>query len=54
MEPVVELNFSLTVDEANLVVGVLGKLPYEQSAALIAKLQSQAAPQLAVDQTETE
>lgn len=47
MEPVVELNFSLTVDEANLIVGVLGKLPYEQSAGLIAKLQSQAAPQLA-------
>lgn len=42
----IELNFTLTVAEANGVLGALGKLPYEQAAGLIAKLQQQAAPQI--------
>jgi hypothetical protein len=41
-----ELTFMLTVDEANTILSALGKLPYELSANIIAKLQLQAQPQL--------
>jgi hypothetical protein len=41
-----ELTFMFTVDEANTILGALGKLPYELSASIIAKLQLQAQPQL--------
>lgn len=46
----VELTFVLTVDEANAILGALGKLPYELSANIIAKLQLQAQPQLQASQ----
>lgn len=40
------LKFEMTVDDANLVTGALGKQPYEQVAALIQSLRDQARPQL--------
>ena len=40
------VNINLTVDEANLVLSALGKLPYDQSAALILKIKSDAERQL--------
>jgi hypothetical protein len=40
------LNFSITVDEANIIIGALGELPAKISMELIRKLQLQAAPQL--------
>lgn len=40
------LKFELTLDEANLVLGSLGKAPFETVANLINKLQQQAQPQL--------
>lgn len=40
------LKFELTLDEANLVLGALGKAPFETVAGLINKLQQQAQPQL--------
>lgn len=45
-EAVSELNFSITLDEANVVLGALSELPAKISMALIQKLQMQAAPQL--------
>ena len=41
-----ELNFVFTVKEANTVLTSLAKLPYEISAELINKIQSQATAQL--------
>lgn len=41
------LKFELTINEANLVLGSLGKMPYESVAELIGKLREQAQPQLA-------
>lgn len=38
--------FELTLDEANMVLGALGKAPFEQVAALIGKLREQAQPQI--------
>ena len=43
------MNFELTVDEANLILGALAKLPYEVSAGLINNLQTQAQGQLPAD-----
>ena len=43
------MNFELTVDEANVILGGLAKLPYEVSAGVIQKLQSQAQGQLPAD-----
>lgn len=47
-------NFELTLDEANVVLGSLGKQPYEAVANLIQKIREQAQPQLARVQAEVE
>lgn len=39
-------NFELTLEEANLVLGALGKQPFDSVAALIANIRQQAEPQL--------
>lgn len=36
------MKFDLTVDEANLVLSALGRMPYESVFQLVAKLQEQA------------
>jgi hypothetical protein len=41
-----ELNFNLTLDETNVILAALGKLPYEAAAPVIDKLRQQAQPQL--------
>ena len=41
-----ELTFTLTLDEANVIMAGLGELPAKVSASLITKLQQQAAPQI--------
>ena len=41
-----ELNFQLTLDETNIILAALGKVPYEASAPVIDKLRQQAQPQL--------
>jgi len=41
-----ELTFTLTLEEANTIVKSLGKLPFEEVNNLIAKLNTQATPQL--------
>ena len=43
------MNFELTVDEANVILGGLAKLPYEVSAGVINKLQAQAQGQIPAD-----
>jgi len=48
------LTFLLTHDEINFIGQALGKLPYENVAALIMKLQIQAAQQAAQAQVATE
>jgi hypothetical protein len=40
------LKFELTLDEANTVLGSLGKQPFDIVAGLITKIQEQAQPQL--------
>jgi len=40
------LKFELSVEETNLILTSLGKMSYEQVAALINKIQAQAVPQL--------
>lgn len=40
------IKFEVTVTEANLLLQALGELPAKVSMGLIAKLQSQAAPQV--------
>jgi len=40
------LKFELTLEEANTILGALGKAPFETVASLINKLQQQAQPQL--------
>jgi len=47
------LKFELTFDEANLILGALGKAPFEQVAGLIGKMREQAQPQL-VEQDQAE
>jgi hypothetical protein len=39
------INLVLTLEEANLLLANLGKLPYEQVFALVKKIQDQGAPQ---------
>jgi hypothetical protein len=39
------INLVLTLDEANLLLANLGKLPYEQVFALVKKIQEQGIPQ---------
>lgn len=43
-----ELNFSLSIDEANVILNALGERPYVQVADLIVKMQLQAQEQLTV------
>jgi len=40
------MHFTLTLEEANLVLSCLAKQPFEAVSGLIQKLQMQAAPQL--------
>ena len=40
------LNFELTVEEANLVIAALAKMPFEAVANLIPKMQQQAQGQM--------
>jgi hypothetical protein len=47
MNGVTMLKFELTFEEANLILGALGKAPFEQVAGLIGKMREQAQPQLA-------
>lgn len=42
------IKLELTLDEANLLVANLGRLPYEQVFSLIQKIQTQGAPQAEV------
>ncbi len=39
------INLTLTLEEANLLLANLGKLPYEQVFGLVKKIQEQGAPQ---------
>ena len=41
-----ELTFTLTLEEANLIMVSLGKQPYDTVFPLVTKLQEQARPQL--------
>lgn len=41
-----EIQFNLTIDEANLVLTAAARMPYEQVFQLIEKLKSQAQQQL--------
>jgi hypothetical protein len=41
-----KLTFTLSLEQANIVMAALGKLPYEASAGVIALLQQQADPQV--------
>jgi hypothetical protein len=47
-----ELTFKLTIDEANTILRGLGKLPFEDVANLVSKLNMQATPQLEPAETE--
>ena len=47
-----ELKFTLTLEQANIVMAALGKLPYEASAGVIALMQQQADPQIKAAQAE--
>ena len=40
------VNIEVNLDELNIIVGVLRKLPYEQVATLLVKIDSQVQPQL--------
>jgi hypothetical protein len=41
-----EVQFQLTIDEANLVLAALGNLPFTQVSSLIAKLHTQVNKQM--------
>ena len=41
------MQFNVTLEQANLIVAALSKLPFEVSANLISELQTQAQPQIA-------
>ncbi len=41
------IKLELTVDEANLILRVLGKHPFEEVVALISKIKAQGEPQVA-------
>lgn len=49
-----ELTFTVTLDEANVLLAGLGELPAKMSSNLINKLQVQAAPQLKEQQSSEE
>jgi hypothetical protein len=40
------LKFELTIEETNVVMASLGRMPYDQVFNLVTKLQQQATPQL--------
>lgn len=40
------LKFELNLDETNIILAALGKMPYEASAPVVDKLRQQAQPQL--------
>jgi hypothetical protein len=40
------ITLTITNEEANAIMGMLGRQPYEQVEALIAKIREQAIPQL--------
>ena len=40
------IDLNLSVDEVNVIMGALGRQPYEQVEGLIAKIREQAIPQL--------
>ena len=40
------INLTLSIDEINKIMGILGRQPYEQVEALIADIRAQALPQL--------
>jgi hypothetical protein len=46
---VTELKFTLSLEEANIILTGLGELPAKTSMPVIAKLQTQAAQQMVVD-----
>lgn len=41
-----KLKFDLSLEEANLILGALSKLPFETVSGLITNIQAQAVPQL--------
>ena len=45
-----ELTFKLTLDETNVILAALGKVPYEAAAPVVDKLRQQAQPQLQASQ----
>lgn len=45
-----ELSIAFSIEEVNLVLGALSKLPYEVSYALIDKVKAQATSQIAASQ----
>jgi len=45
----IKISFELTLDEANLILKALGKMPFEQVFELIGKLNQQANKQLAAN-----
>ena len=47
-----KLTFTLSLEQANIIMAALGKLPYEASAGVIALLQQQADPQVKAAQAE--
>lgn len=47
-----KLTFTLSLEQANIVMAALAKLPYEASAGVIALLQQQANPQVKAAQAE--
>ena len=54
MENQVTISLSLSIDEVNGILNLLGQQPFVQVQPLIAKIQSQASPQVFVPVEETE
>lgn len=48
----IKLTFTLNIEQSNIVMAALGKLPYEASADVIALMRQQAEPQLKAAQGE--
>ena len=40
------IDLTLSIEQVNVIMGMLGRQPYEQVEALIAKIREQAIPQL--------
>ena len=53
-ENITIIELKLPLDTVNIIMGALGKAPYEQVADVIAAIREQAIPQLPVPQPETE